>query len=486
MKKMYKATAVMGFATFVSMAVGVFKAKTLALILGPVGLGIFAQGMTFFLSGETICELGISTGVTKYVSWAWSKRDKIGVWRIVRAAISLQSISFAIFFAAVLTFSKAISQFVFSSMEYASTLVLISLAVPFSSFIITLETTLLGLGRPDVHAKGRIIYNVIGVSLLISFIYTMRLKGSFLYILVNSLVSILVVYAFFRYVMRYREEKIAPAADSTVDFKSFFTRLLAYGAVMLISSSLTQLTILYVRSLLIKHGGAIANGLYQVAFGLVGYYTPFFINGVWGYLFPTLSAIEDLDSFNIEVNKGLRFILLFLTPLLIILFLLRKAIVILIFSKEFLGSLEILPLYLMGSLFFMLSYILGATYLAKRQLKAHLAVALIQNGLYLFIFTWLVKEFGLIAISISYCLTNLITCLGSLAYQSYRIKLKISSSNTRLFLLGVVFILTIFYMPYTRWPADIAKWLLLVAWAVFVIGKREKAMLISILRDRWS
>lgn len=481
---MYKATAVMGMATFVAVIAGAVKAKFLAVLLGPLGMGIFAQGMTFFLSAETICELGISTGVMKYVSEAWNNRSADGVRRVMRAAFLLQSISFVAFFIIILIFAKAISQFVFASQEYASSLILISLAVPLSSFLITQEAALLGLGRADIHSKGRIIYNIIGACILVSFVYVMKLQGGFLYIPINALVCIFIVYVFLKFTMKSRE-KARDTIDDEADFKVYFTKLLSYGGVMLMASSLTHLTVLYVRSLLIKHEGAAANGLYQVAFALVGYYTPFFTNSVWGYLFPKLSAINDESVFNIEVNKMLRFILLFLTPSISILFLLKKAIVILIFSKEFLGSLEIFPLYLVGSFFFMLSYIFGTTFLAKRQLLAFFAITLCQNVLYISLFTWLVGRFGLLAISISYCVTNLIGCLACASYQIWRTGLKINAGNLRLFLLSIGFILLIFFMPSkTILCYDLLKWALLILWAIFVIGKREKALLLSFIRRR--
>ena len=66
MKKLYKATAVMGIATVVAIMTGFIRAKLGALLLGPSGVGLFSQAMTFVQSGETICGLGIGVGITRY------------------------------------------------------------------------------------------------------------------------------------------------------------------------------------------------------------------------------------------------------------------------------------------------------------------------------------------------------------------------------------------------------------------------------------
>src|SRR3989338_1663276 len=105
----------MGMATFVVMLVGVVKAKFLAIQLGPLGLGIYSQAVTFFQSADMICGLGIVFGITKYVSEIWQARNIGGVRRVMTASVFLQSISFLIFFILVFIFSKQISQFVFSS-----------------------------------------------------------------------------------------------------------------------------------------------------------------------------------------------------------------------------------------------------------------------------------------------------------------------------------------------------------------------------------
>jgi PST family polysaccharide transporter len=237
------------------------------------------------------------------------------------------------------------------------------------------------------------------------------------------------------------------------------------------------------RSLIIKNGGPAANGLYQVAFALVSYYTPFFTNGVWGYLFPKLSAIRDVDEFNVEINKALRFIVLFLTPSIISLFLLRKPLVLLIFSKEFLGSLEIFPLYLLGSFFFLVSYILGTAFLASKKLKAYLSISIAQNVLYVAIFAMLVERLGLLAIAISYCAVNLLASMASILFQVYRMDLKLNTQNIKLFILSISFILLVFFSPLGK-SLFVLSWTLVAAWMLFAVGKREKALLFSFIRSR--
>ena len=480
----------MGLSTFVTMLIGFARAKFLAVSLGPDGVGIFSQAVTFFQSVEALCGLGISLGITKYVSEAWKSRSFNGVKNIVVSSLRLQSFSFILFFMLAALFSCGISRFVFSSAEYAWPVVMLSSAVIFSIFLISIESVLLGMGRADIFSSARIVYTVAGLLVLMIAVSFAKVTGAIVYIALNAVLA-LAVTAYFL-IRVFKKESGRSLADITKRFfkadrgENYSSKLISYGAVMLTVSTISWFSILIVRSILIKNGGASDNGLFQVAFALVSYYTPFFTNGVWGYLFPRLSAIKKAREFNVEINKTLRFILLFLTPSVIIVFLLKRVLVLLIFSKEFMGSLEIFPLYLLGSFLFLISYILGTAFLAKKSLKIYLTINITQSILYVLVFALLVPRLGLLAIAVSYLFANIVSVAASGLYQALRMGLKISAQNFKLFVLSISFILFVFFASGASVISYGLNFIFLAAWAMFVVGKREKALLLSFIRNRKS
>lgn len=485
LRKLYKATIIMGASTFVAMIAGLVKAKFLAITLGPVGVGIFSQALTFFQSTETICGLGIGLGVTKYAAEAFSKKDYAGLKRVVSASVMLQMISFAILLLVVLVFSGPISQFLFSTTRFSGLLIVVTVGVLFSSVLITFESVMLGMGRPDIFSKSRILYNLIGLVVFVALVYAMKLAGAFWYIPFNAMISISVVVIFMVYLLRSETKKgISEMIGKLrgLQLRRYAGRLISYGVVMLVTSAVTWLSMLYVRSLLIRHLGAEANGFFQVIFAIVGAYAPFFTNGVWGYLFPKLSVVEKISDFNFEVNRGLRFIMLFVTPAIAVLFLCGRMVVLAIFSEEFLVSLGIFPLYLMGSLFYMLAYIFGSALLARKELKAYLAVTILQNALYIFIFARLVGSIGLPAIAVSYCAMNVFALIACVLYQVRRMGLRLSPDNLVLFALSLAFVSVIFFVTPGGMAAYVVKWVLVAVWLAFIVGKREKALLFSFMR----
>jgi PST family polysaccharide transporter len=475
----------MGAATFVAMIAGLVRAKFMAVTLGPVGVGIFSQALTFFQSAETICGLGIGLGITKYAAEAFSKKDYSRLKGVVSASVAMQSVTFAALFFIVLIFSGQISQFLFSTTRFSGLLIVVTGGVLFSSVLISFESVMLGIGRPDTFSKSRILYNLIGLAVFVCLVYFMKLAGAFWYVLVNSLISILIVAVFLAYLLKAETGRGISKMIGKVQglqLKHYAGKLISYGVVMLVTSAVTWLSMLYVRSLLIRNLGAEANGFFQVIFALVGAYAPFFTNGVWGYLFPRLSAVEKASEFSFEVNEGLRFIILFVTPAIAVLFLCGKMLVLAIFSGEFLAGLEIFPLYLLGSLFYMIAYIFSSALLAQKELKPYLALVILQNALYIYIFAALVGRIGLLAIAVSYCAMNVFACIACVLYQSRRGDLRLSAGNVGLFTLSLIFVSVIFFVPFAGMAAYVTKWVMVAAWLVFAIGKKEKALLFSFLR----
>ena len=487
MKRLYKTTAIMGVSTFAAMLAGLIRAKFLAVTLGPSGVGIFSQAMTFLQSAETICGLGISVGVTKYIAEMRHKKERQGIITTVASFFTLQGLSFGVFFALILLFSKRISGFIFSSPDYAPYLILASMAVFFSVLITSMETALLGLSRPDSFSRARILYYFLGLGVLMISVGLLKLKGGFFYFLINAVLSFAVVSVFLVKALKEKASvflRDVAKAVRRLDYRSGWGKLLSYGAVMLVSSAFSWLAILYVRSLVISRLGANFNGFYQVVFALTGYYTPFFTNAVWGYLFPKLSAAGNTKPMSLEVNRTLRFTQLFLVPLIAVLFIFRKAFVVTVFSEEFLPSLSIFPLYLTGSFFYMLVYIVGTPLLAQKKLKAYFSVNILHNALYAGLFTALVSVMGFRAIPFSYLLANAAALLAFTAYIVKRMGIKIEKKNLKLFAFSVFFLAFILLVPWEGVSGVSFKGMCAILWIFLATGKRERALLRSIAREK--
>lgn len=483
MKRLVKTAAVMGVATFAGMVTGVLRAKFTAVFLGSAGVGIFAQAMTFFQTAETVCGLGITLGITKYVSEAWSRGDLTGVRRIIFSSLAMQCVSFAVCLAAAAVFSGKISELIFSTDRYAGVILMVLAAALFSSFAGVMESTLLGMRKADLFSRGRVIYLSAGLAAIVLLVLAMGLTGSFVYILLSAAVAFLVTSYFVRKNFKSKNKSpVIPVPEMSGGlFRSVSGRILSYGGISLANLAASWITILYIRSTLIRYAGPSANGLYQVIFAMSNYYTPFFTNAFWGHVFPKISALKDAKAVNLELNTALRFILLFLTPILGAIALFKKELILLIFSGEFLPGMELFPMYLLGSMFYMLIYLLGTNMLASKRLKPFLLMNVGQNLFYAALFTVFIKKMGILGISAAYLITNAVWFAVIFVYQLGTMELKIYAGNVRIFALGMVLMAVVFFAPSGYAALFVVKCAMLAAWLVFVMGKREKALFRSFI-----
>lgn len=487
LKKLFKATAVMGVSTLVAIIAGLIRAKMLALFLGPSGMGVLSQVLTFTQSAETICGLGIGIGITKYVSEVLQKKETGELPHIIITSMLLQIVSCGVLLFFVILFLKPLSQFIFSTTKYSWVLMIATLAVLFSVLIVSLESVFLGMKKPEQFSKTRILYYSVGLVMLIVFLTTMKLTGAFFYVIINAIVSFLIVLFFLRRALLKAGHAHIFSGLHWPDIKKYSTKLFSFGFIMLAATAVTWCTILFVRSKLIEYSGVQANGFYQVIFALVSYYVPFFTNGLWGYLFPQLSGQDNTNVINNEMNRAFRFIMFFLVPALGVFFLLRHWIVLAVFTEEFLPAVPLFAPYLLGSFFFVIWHVMLVYVLAKKRLRYYLGINILYNFLFATLFMGIITRQpgqGVTAIAISYLVVNMIMTIMTMVYEIRNMGLRLHMRTIKFFAWGFLVMWIIFLSPLESSFMIFLKGLLIVAWFAFVftIGKEERLLFRSFIK----
>jgi len=484
MRKLFKATFLMGISTVASVAAGFLRAKFTALVLGPSGLGIFSQAVSFFQTSEVVFGLGTGLGVTKYTAEAAGKNDADGIKKIVAATAVLQFISSLALVFIVVAFSRQISQFLFLTPEYYWGVVLLGVPVLFSVMTTSFESVIVGLSKQEYFSLSRVIFFSLGLLLLVFFVGTMKVAGGFYYIAFNAVLGFAVVIYFTDIALRRSAKfglKDIFKALTADDLITGVRKLISYGWIVLLSSAITWCTFLLTRSLLIRSSGAEANGYYQVAFALVSYYSPFFTNGMWGYLLPKLSGTDSTQEQNAEINNAIKFILIFLTPVIAGLYILKEFVVLLIFTSEFLPALEMFPAYLMGSFFYMLGYVMATVFLSKKRLKIYFLISLAQNILFVILFYLLSGKYGIKGLAFSYLSANLFSAAAMGLYAVRAMKYTVNIQILRIFSISLLVLIAVLFAPGgIMWNS--AKAVLTVIFMLMVLGKKERVLVRTFLK----
>jgi len=487
MKNIFKATTTVGIATVVTMFAGVLRSKFTAVTIGPAGVGIFSQAVTFFQLATTVTTLCIQLGMTRYIAKYNAEGDEESLRGVLSATAGLQLFASLLLASVIIAFSAPLGKLVFSSGAYAPLIAVAAVGIPLSTLAITFETTLIGFGDYKSFTKGRVAVGIASLVILCISIYTMRIRGGFIYLLLNACCAFLVfLFLLIRHIPGDLLRKAAVFKKSLIhQYKRAAGALLSYGGVSFVTTSLNLFSIVLLRSMLIRHFGAQGNGLYQVVFALSAYYLPFFTNGLWTYFYPKVSSLKESSRrYSVEVNHAIRFCLLGITPAVIAIFLAKKIFIRLIFSQSFLMAEQLFSTQLIGDVFYLLYYLLGTSLLATTRLKTYLFVG-IANSLFLFVAFFLLRPaFGLQAITMAYLFSNMLCFLYFLGYHFTAMKVTLYMRNVILCVSSLLLIVLCLFWHTAGTLGFIWKAALVPVWCMLILTRGEKKRALSYMRRK--
>jgi len=487
--KMFKATAIVSLATVINIIVGIVRAKFTAVNLGPAGVGIFAQALNFQQLIITVTSLSIGVGIIKYISKYHAQGEALKIEGIISSAVWMQlmiSLASIVFIAA---FSILLSGFLFSNKAYWPYLIILSIGIPFSVLASTGESIMFGFGSFKAFTKARGLSAILSLIPLFFFIRIMSIKGSFIYLAVASIITFF-IYAYLLYKnipngLAQKMLKILFAISPLKgNLKKFGRDLLTYGGASFIAGILNLITIVSLRSFLIRFFGAEANGYYQVVFALSSYHLMFFTNGLWSYFYPNASAIDNMRHYSVELNQTMRFCIFGIIPFIAGIFLFKYAIVHMLFSSKFIYSTGLFSTQLFGDLFFIMLYIMGTSLLASTRLKAYLVSSILYCASSLGFFLLLKDTAGLKAITISYILANIISFAFLLYYHIKNLDFKLYTRNLKLLVSGIIVSAIILFMGVDNFVVYGLKIVLLILWVLLFSTNSEKKTVMNFIRKR--
>src|SRR5712691_1824021 len=175
----------MGGSTVANIAVSVVRAKAMALMLGPAGIGLVGLYGSILTLTHSVAGMGINhSGVRQIAEAAGTGETQ----RVARTAAVLRRTSMflgVVGAVSLAVFCRQVSLWTFGSREFAAPVALLSLAILFSSITDGQAALIQGMRRITDLARISVLAVVFGTGITLSLIYVFREKG-----VVPSLVSV--------------------------------------------------------------------------------------------------------------------------------------------------------------------------------------------------------------------------------------------------------------------------------------------------------
>jgi PST family polysaccharide transporter len=376
---------------------GVIRTKVIAILLGPLGIGIIGIYQSIVDTLRSVSMLGVDTAGVREVAEANGGEDQNRLRKVVSYLHKWFYISALGGFLLCLVFCYPISLWVFGDGTYSVYIALLSIGV-FLSILNTGKSVILqGLRKIPEMAKASIWGSVLGLVLTLPIYYFLRLDGIIPALIVNAAILLICTQYY------YKKLALKNVNTSAKEALKNTTHTLKLGIYIVIASAISALSVFAIKAYLSRSIGLESAGLFQSSWVIATVYLGLIFKTMGTDYFPRLSAIiNDKKDARKLINEQLYIILAVASPLIIIMLLFSNPLLSLLYSSEFVYADGVLQWQLIATFLKVISWPAAFVMLAKNKGRLFLLTEVIFYTVYLLFSYFLFTTFGLDAIGIGY------------------------------------------------------------------------------------
>ncbi len=364
-----RSSSIIGGAQIVTIVASLVKMKVVALLMGPVGVGLIGLYMNLVATAASISSLGIATTGVRQVVAASADGGETGVGHARRVlfwgSVVLASLGGVLFWLS----SDWIARIVLSDQSRSDDVAWLSLGVVATVVTSSQGALLTGLRKVGDLARINLGTGVFGALFGVLAISIWPAYGLVIMVVIAPTLS----FAFGRLYITRLGRPAGPRprfSEITQDWGA----MARVGAAFMISSVIVLLGQLAIRSLVQRELGADALGQFQAAWSISVTYLGFVLGAMTTDYFPRLTAaMRDRASAVKLINEQVEVALLLCAPVVLAMLAFSPWIIRLLYSSDFGPAVEVLRWQLLGDVLKVISWPLGFMQQARGAGKTFLA-----------------------------------------------------------------------------------------------------------------
>lgn len=445
-----KATSLFGGVQVFNIFISIIRAKILAILLGPVGIGVanLLTSTTDFIGYST--EFGLGTSAVRNVAAANAtglQRRISVVVTVLRRLVWLTGILGMII---TIVLSPWLSEITFGNKDYTIAFIWVSVTLLFTQLNKGQLVLLQGMRRIQYMAKASVTGNFLGLLITIPLYYKFRIDAIVPSIIITSFIALGFSWFYSKKI------HIEPTRVSIVRTYAEGKDMLVMGFLISLSGIIT-LGISYVVRIYISSVGGVAEvGLYSAGFALINTYVGLIFAAMTNDYYPRLSAVaHDNNLSRRTINEQAEIALLILAPVITAFLVFSKPVVIILYSEKFTPINGLIHWAALGILFKSTSWAVGYLFMAKGHSKLFFKNEIIAS---VYIFGLNIagyRFFGLTGLGVSFFAGYVIYLIQVFILTNKKYQFSFDKSFIRIFciqllLVGICFSVMIFMAdPYT-------------------------------------
>lgn len=396
-RSILKSTSLIGGASVLNILIGMVRTKFVAILLGPVGVGLFGiYGQITGLVGSAT-GMGIGSSGVRQVAEAVGTEDNE---RIAHTIVTLRRTAWltgSLGMLVMIVLCVPISSITFGNNDYALPIAILGVTLLFGAISGGQGCILNGTRRIGDLAKISIIGAVNGTVISLPCFYLLGQGGIVPSLIFSSMASLATSWWFARRV------PIKTIGLSLRDSYDEARRLLSLGVSFMGAGLVLALSGYLIRIVMLRHFGLADTGIYQAAFNLSGILVGFVLGAMGTDYYPRLTAIAgDNASVHRMVNEQSQISILLSLPGLAAMMVFAPLVIGLFYSAAFETAVPVLRWCILGVLGRVFSWPLAFVMLAKGKGKIFFITEVFACVLHLVgVFTF-IRLWGLIGAGIAF------------------------------------------------------------------------------------
>ena len=382
-RKVLNATSLFGGVQFINIILRLIRSKAIALLIGPIGMGISNLLLTTMELINGLTNLGLERSAVKDISLANTNSNSKNVAITISILKKLVWLTITVGVILMVLLAPWLSEITFGNKDYTISFRWISIALLFKQLSSSQLAILQGLRKLKSLAKANLLGNFIGLLITLPLYY---------YYKIDAIVPSIIIATFMSFVFTYYYSHKLDIESVTISRKEAVSEgkgMINLG-VMLSLSSLITLLVAYIIRIYIGSAneteelGLIDVGLYSAGFVILNSYVGIIFNAMGTDYFPRLSEIaNDIKKLRKTVLEQATVAILLITPIIVVFLACAPFIIVILYSHEFSPIVTMVTWGILGMIFKAVSWSMGYMIIAKGDSKVFIKTAIGFNTILL-------------------------------------------------------------------------------------------------------
>ena len=397
-KQILKSSSIIGGASVIGIFIGLFKIKVVAVLLGPVGIGLIGLLQNIMAMAASVAGMGLGLAGTRQIAEANADNNQQSIARARRALFLGTMLLAGLGGLLVWLFKEPLAITFLSDINKSKWIGWLAIGVMLTVAASSQNALLNGMRRIADLAKLQIYSSVFATVLGISGVWLWQEEGLVIFVISVPLVTFIIGHI---YVSRLPKVVVKPTPFNEI--KAEWNILLRLGFAFMAAGLAATLGQLAIRSLVQSKLGSADLGLFQAAWTISMIYIGFVLAAMSADYYPRLTGvIRDREATIRLVNEQTEIALLLSGPVFLAMLTLAPWVLMILYTSEFTQAAQILRWQILGDIIKVISWPLGFTIIAMGATKTYLLFESIVMIIF-YIVTWLgLDYFGIEATGIGF------------------------------------------------------------------------------------